>query len=128
MKVHKEGITTMDRFTTHKEVVNSSIVKNINTVHMSKWKVTNKRHNNSMKMKWHKYIRKTLSKADVVANLQGCSPVVKGLKATVHLHIHMKKEKTTKERKREISYMLSRDIIKMMWSTCNVIKCPTKAY
>ena len=55
-----------------------------------------------------------LSRADIVVNLQMCTPVAYGLKATVHLHIHREKEKTTKERKREVSYMLSRDIIKMM--------------
>ena len=46
MVVHKGKITTMDMFTTHQEVVNSSITKNINKIHMSKWKVTNKCHNN----------------------------------------------------------------------------------
>ena len=44
---------------------------------------------------------KALSKANVDMNLQVCSPVANGLKATVHLHIHREKEKTTKETKRE---------------------------
>ena len=90
--------------------------------------MTNKCHCTIWKYAKNKYIKETLPKADVVVNLQGCSPVVKGLKATVHLHIHIEKEKITKERKRKISYMLSRDIIKMMWTTCNAIMCPTKAY
>ena len=55
-----------------------------------------------------------LSRADVVVNLQVCSPVANGLRATIHLHIHREKEKTTKEKKREISYKLSRDINNMM--------------
>ena len=54
-----------------------------------------------------------LSRADVVVNLQVYSPVANGLKATVHLHINREKEKTTKERREKISYMLSRNINNM---------------
>ena len=35
MIVHKEKITTMDMFTTHQEIVNSSIAKSKNKIHMS---------------------------------------------------------------------------------------------
>ena len=75
-------------------------------------KVTNTCHNNMIN-EINKYIMKALSKADVDNEAPMMLTCGKRLKAAVHLHIHMKREKTTKERKREVSYMLSRDKIKM---------------
>ena len=56
---------------------------------------------------------KALSKADIDNEAPMMLTCGKRLKATVHLHIHMEREKTIKERKREVSYMLNRDKIKM---------------
>ena len=67
-----------------------------------------------------------LPKSKMFWNSHGCTPAV-FLKAKVRLHIHMKREKNNKrKRERKVSYMLSRDIIKMQWTRWNANPCPTK--
>ena len=94
---------------------------------MSKWKMTNKCHINSMKWNKHKYITNALKsrRCPEAPMMLTCSIY---LKARVCLHIYREgNNKTTKEKKRkDVSYMLSRDIIKMQWTRWNANPCPTK--